>query len=433
MREKAVLAVIGAFFLMPPYLNGQTSGEIVVVSDHVFDRAVAEVFAEQIGAELIVLNGGELNESIVEHLILLNPSKVYIVGGSYAVSHYVEILFGVLGGGMSDTVHSGISDEGVEVRRFYGSDRYKTSILVAQEGWERADKVFLVHGFDVLGLEKIKEEAKKEKSPILYYNPYHAPPTVKNLQNVVDGLGAENVTMVTSPAISNVSMVSKGRLMRTDVNATNTLETSPREQAEKALEIAGDGVENAEAGAKILRGIYETNATRKAVEEIYGWSYRLNRDVTLQELRLFEIDENQDLKASRKLLEKAKEAFNNSLYGEAFVLANSVHYHARKAVRMRLWLKDDIKRGYIQEEVGGLSASGAILKLLERAGPKLALPGMPPPPPGYDPEKWRELRKDEEERNMKLKGNFEEAKKALRAGNETLAKELAMEALNSLP
>jgi ribosomal protein S18 acetylase RimI-like enzyme len=64
MREKAVLAVIGAFFLMPPYLNGQTSGEIVVVSDHVFDRAVAEVFAEQIGAELIVLNGGELNESI---------------------------------------------------------------------------------------------------------------------------------------------------------------------------------------------------------------------------------------------------------------------------------------------------------------------------------------------------------------------------------
>lgn len=413
-------------FLLIPEISAGEASAVVVVSDNPFDLAVAEVFGEKVGARVVVLADGELNETTLEELILLDPQRVYIVGGVEAVSWRVEVLFGANAGGAVDTVWRHTSPEGVEVLRFFGSDRYKTSRLVAREGWKHASKVYLVHGYDPLGLQKVKALAKEEKAPIIYYNPYHAPPLVRNLEEVIESLNASNVTLVTSPYITNVEMVSNRNLMRSDIEASYTINISSKSQAEAAIERAEEVLEKAEALREELRRVYETRITPKA-REVYA------HNLTLQEVRLRMIEREPSMRASEAALKRAREAYSSSLYGEAFVLACEAITHARKPVAwMKSLREEDERRGFLYAGED-LTAPQAILRLIKRAGPWLVLQRLAPPPPTATPEfkeKWEQEMRKKEEMMKELQSYFREAKTALREGNETLAKELAVKALS---
>jgi putative cell wall-binding protein len=424
MRKTLLLAFM--LILLTPEISADETSAVVVVSDNPFDLAVAEVFGEKVGAKVVVLADGELNETTLEELILLNPQRVYIVGGAEAVSWRVEVLFGANAGGAVDTVWHHTSPEGIEVLRFFGSDRYKTSQLVAKEGWRHASKVYLVHGYDLLGLQKVKALAKEEKAPIIYYNPYHAPPLVRNLEEVIESLGADNVTLVTSPHITRVKMVSDRNLMRSDIEASFVINISSKSQAEAAMERAEKVLKKTEALREELRWLYESRITPKG-REVY------TDNLTLQEVRLRMIEREPSIQASRAALKRAGEALNSSLYGEAFVLACEAITHARKPVAwMKSLQEEDERRGFLYAEED-LTAPQAILRLLKRAGPWLVLQRLAPPPPTAAPEfkeEWEQRMREKEEMMKELQSYFREAKAALREGNETLAKELAVKALS---
>jgi|Deesub1362A_J573_1020465.scaffolds.fasta_scaffold00704_19 putative cell wall-binding protein len=424
MRKTLLLAFM--LILLTPEISAGEASAVVVVSDNPFDLAVAEVFGEKVGAKVVVLADGELNETTLEELILLNPQRVYIVGGAEAVSWRVEVLFGANAGGAVDTVWHHTSPEGIEVLRFFGSDRYKTSQLVAKEGWRHASRVYLVHGYDLLGLQKVKALAKEEKAPIIYYNPYHAPPLVRNLEEVIESLGADNVTLVTSPHITRVKMVSDRNLMRSDIEASFVINISSKSQAEAAMERAEKVLKKTEALREELRWLYESRITPKG-REVY------TDNLTLQEVRLRMIEREPSIQASRAALKKAGEALNSSLYGEAFVLACKAITHARKPVAwMKSLREEDERRGFLYAEED-LTAPQAILRLIKRAGAWLVLQRLAPPPPTAAPEfkeEWVQRMREKEEMMKELQSYFREAKTALREGNETLAKELAVKALS---
>ncbi|WP_456475768.1 cell wall-binding repeat-containing protein [Candidatus Pyrohabitans sp.] len=407
--------------LLTPEISAGEAGAVVVVSDNPFDLAVAQVFGEVVGARLIVLADGELNETTLEELVLLDPRRVYIVGGTGAVTWRVEVLFGANAGGAVDTVWRHTSPEGVEVLRFFGSDRYKTSQLVARE-WRHTTKVFLVHGFDLLGLQKVKVMAKEEKAPIIYYNPYHAPPLARNLEGVIESLGTSNITLVTSPYITRVWIVSSRNLMRSNIEASYTINISPESQAEAAIDRAEEAIGRTEAMREELLRVYETRITPKA-RDVY------TDNLTFQEARLKMIEREPSIQTSRTTLKMAKEAFNSSLYGEAFVLACKATTQSRKPVA---WMKslpeEDERRGFLYAEEE-LTAPQAILRLIKRAGPWLVLQRMAPPPPKATTE-FKEEWEQREKVMKELQSYFKEAKMALRDGNETLAEELAVKALS---
>lgn len=352
-RTKKYVLVVFLFFLFFLFIPTVNASKLVVVSDNPFDKAVAEIYADKFNAEVVVLPNGDLDEASAEKILTSNCSEVDIIGGPGGVSIYVEILLGSLGGGAENKVNSHGSEDGVIIRRFLGSDRYKTSLLVAEQ-WEKSKGVFLVHGFDILGLKKIESQAKEKGYPIIYYNPYHVPPKVEEVNEVIEKLECKEIIKVSTPVINNISTVSKRNLLRTEPLATEVIKLDPKEQAEN-----------------IIREAKRTSSN----------------------------------------LSTAEKAFNTSMYGEAFILAASVMVN-----RNIPSVKYDTN----------ITPIGAILRLIRKAGPYLI--ETPPAPRSYNAKEWEQKWSG----YSKAKENFKKAKKAFREGNRTLAKQLALEALEIL-
>jgi len=404
---------------------------VVVVSDNPFDLAVAELLRDRVNASLVVLEDGELNESTVTELIMLNPERVYIVGGLDAVSWEVESLFGASIGGRIDSIWHGTSSEGVEVIRFHGSDRYKTSWLVAEE-WKQSKKVYLVHGHDPVGLERAFSQAKREGAPILYYNPYHVPPLIKELESRIRALGAEDIILTTSPYISKPEMVTNRKLLRSEVHATQVLNITPREQAEAAIHRAEMAVERTKLFRDAAVQVYKSRMTPEGSRITKEWR---GRNVTFQELRVRALRQNSALRAAEEALNKAKEALESGLYGEAFVLAARTVEHSRRArLEITHMLRTDERRDLLQatpEEE--LTPAQAILRVLHWLGPLLTITEPPPPPhaPQEFVEKWKQRMNKKMEIISEIQQHFRQAKAELRDGNQTHAREQALKALRA--
>lgn len=143
--------------------TGWTSGakNVVIVNGNeknMVDGLSATPFATIKDAPLLLSNGKTLPESTISELKRLNPTNVYVIGGTAS---------------MPESVVSSIkSNTKATVTRIGGSTRYETSLAIAKQIDKIADvsKVYISSGTGEVDALSIASVAGREKAPILLTN-----------------------------------------------------------------------------------------------------------------------------------------------------------------------------------------------------------------------------------------------------------------------
>ncbi|WP_163192370.1 type I pullulanase [Clostridium thermarum] len=129
-----------------------TSANVVLArGDEYADALTAAPFAKQLNAPILLTPTNTLDASVKAELIRLGAKKVYIIGGTGAVSAAVQ---------------NTIKTMGITVERIGGRDRYETSLAVANK-MKVKNQVFLVTGRNYPDALSISSYAAATGSPIL--------------------------------------------------------------------------------------------------------------------------------------------------------------------------------------------------------------------------------------------------------------------------
>lgn len=108
-----------------------TVDEVFVASGENFpDALVSAAVAGYLGVPVLLTPHGQAPAATLNELARLNPSTIYLVGGTAAISEHVEQQLSSYG----------------DVVRVAGPDRYATAAAVAQEVFAAAEYVFLAYG-----------------------------------------------------------------------------------------------------------------------------------------------------------------------------------------------------------------------------------------------------------------------------------------------
>ncbi len=158
---------------------------VVLASDwHYPDALVAGVAADKIGAPLLLTKPGQVPRETLDEIEDLNVSKIYIIGGPYAVSEPVE---------------SELSEK-YEVIRLWGMTRYGTSAAVAEYFWQESSHAVIV--WDILGIPvlensriiaKARDLAQAYDAPLLLIHRNIIPEVVSD---ALINLSVQDVTLV---------------------------------------------------------------------------------------------------------------------------------------------------------------------------------------------------------------------------------------------
>ncbi|WP_139905308.1 endo-1,4-beta-xylanase [Clostridium thermarum] len=132
---------------------GWATSENVVLArgDEFADALAAAPLAKQLNAPILLTSPKSLDARVISELKRLNAKKVYIIGGTGAIYPEVE-----------NTVKS----MGIGVERIGGSDRYATSLAIANK-MANNKQVFLVSGASYADALSISSYAGATVSPIL--------------------------------------------------------------------------------------------------------------------------------------------------------------------------------------------------------------------------------------------------------------------------
>ena len=132
---------------------GWTNSDNVVLArgDEYADALAAAPLAKQLNAPILLTATKALDSSVITELKRLKVKKVYIVGGIGAISAAVENTVKVMG---------------IRVERISGSDRYATSLEIANRITNKK-QVFLVTGTSFADALSISSYAAATGSPIL--------------------------------------------------------------------------------------------------------------------------------------------------------------------------------------------------------------------------------------------------------------------------
>lgn len=119
--------------------------------DQSADALTGNVLASKYGAPILLSKNNELPKPIEEELLRLKPKKVYILGGSLAISSTVE-----------EKIRQVVPT--AEVVRIEGNNRYKTSMEIAKEINSPSKSIILAPAYDPSG--------EKESPDALTVGPY---------------------------------------------------------------------------------------------------------------------------------------------------------------------------------------------------------------------------------------------------------------------
>lgn len=129
-----------------------TSDYVVLASGEEFaDALSATPLAKQLNAPILLTSGRVLDLTVIEELKRLQVKKVYIIGGTGAVSVNVEDV---------------LKSMNINIERISGRDRYETSLAVAQK-LNKASQVFLCAGTGFADALSISSYAAANGNPIL--------------------------------------------------------------------------------------------------------------------------------------------------------------------------------------------------------------------------------------------------------------------------
>ncbi len=156
--------------------------EVVLVSGERYPDALSAVFAAGESTEhpILLTPTDRLDDATLAEVRRLETDRVHIVGGEAAVSRAVA---------------DRLVEEGFEVRRTAGADRYETAVNVAgsTEDFGRRAGAFLVSGINFADAVAVGPLAYKVKEPILLTTPESLHPEVRW---AVDRFGYREVIIV---------------------------------------------------------------------------------------------------------------------------------------------------------------------------------------------------------------------------------------------
>ncbi len=177
MRMGALIAVSVALILVSAQVGAQESITILT-SDNPADHSVARVWADKIGAKLVVTPWGTLSQSAVMNVTSLGSTVLYVVGGKVAVPG-------------AETEFSGLD---ITVIRAGGNTRFETSGEVAKRF--SAKRAVVVGGFDIPSMSLSSALGMTEGIPVilLHRSDYSAGSSLKNL-------GITDITLISNPTL----------------------------------------------------------------------------------------------------------------------------------------------------------------------------------------------------------------------------------------
>ncbi|WP_139902156.1 cell wall-binding repeat-containing protein [Clostridium thermarum] len=131
----------------------KTAESAVLARGDVFADALCAIpFAKQLNAPILLTIPKSLDNSVKSELQRLKVKKVYIIGGTGAVSTEVENILNVMG---------------ISVERIGGADRYSTSLKIANRLTKKS-QVFLCSGTSFADAFSISSYVALSGSPILF-------------------------------------------------------------------------------------------------------------------------------------------------------------------------------------------------------------------------------------------------------------------------
>lgn len=262
---------------------------VVLSSDSVADQTVSDALAVKEDGEVVTTEWGDETDAAVEEAVEevddKKPVKIYIVGGTVAVSKRIQDrLLGL----------------GYAVIRLGGADRYETSAVVAGQ-WGDSEEVAVADGLDDEGMEEARNETRKRTRanviPVLLVKPDSVPNVVKNR---IRTLNAKKVRQHVA-ANTNETEVDDD-LEDAGINETNKTSVPKEERASNAIDAAKEALTRAEGI------VSEANTTKKAAERL--------------------------LQNARNHLGRAEMAFSEGKYGMAFGLAVASKHGSANAAKI---------------------------------------------------------------------------------------------------
>jgi putative cell wall-binding protein len=132
---------------------GWTTSDNVVLArgDEFADALTAAPFAKKLNAPILLTSSKSLDSKVKVELVRLKAKNVYVIGGTGAISAAVE---------------NAVKAMGITIERISGSDRYATSLAIANKMTNKK-QVFLATGTSYADALSISSYAAATGSPIL--------------------------------------------------------------------------------------------------------------------------------------------------------------------------------------------------------------------------------------------------------------------------
>ncbi len=265
-----ILAVAG--------VHAASTEAVVLVSDNPADLAVAQLLAQKINATVVVTPWGTLSAEAVAQIEQSGVNIVYVIGGPVAVPD-AEVKINVT------------------VKRLAGRDRYETAAMVA-ELWNVSSEVIIVHGFDEDGIKEAMEKARRLGIPLLLVKEDEVP---EEVERTLEKLRFRRAVMVPAPDMDPNTI--RERLRVHGIEEVEEVQIDFAERAYKAI--------------------------LKAEEEITEAETLLGNITSGREVAAARLIAN-----AKRHLFIAKDAYNQSNYGEAFGLAVAAKEEAKAAKKI---------------------------------------------------------------------------------------------------
>ncbi len=162
--------------------GGWESANTVVLArgDDFPDALAGAVLANSAKAKgpLLLTDSNTLQPEVLTEIQRLNAQKVYILGGTGAVS---------------DTVKKALEDNGRTVQRLEGADRYETAAAIAREAVSNSPQVFLAYGESFADALSISSYAAAQGMPLLLTDNKKVPQVTLD---ALHSLGVKAITLI---------------------------------------------------------------------------------------------------------------------------------------------------------------------------------------------------------------------------------------------
>ncbi len=167
----------------------QSTPSVVLATGQNFPDALAgTVLAHKVNGPLLLTESKQLPPQVLDELVRLQAQKVYLLGGTFAISAEIEAT---------------LRNKGYQISRLWGTDQYGTAAQIATEVTPSSTQAFLVTGERFADALSISSYAAAHGIPLLMTKPDKIP---DDTLRALTQLGVKGVTIIGGTGIIKKSV-----------------------------------------------------------------------------------------------------------------------------------------------------------------------------------------------------------------------------------